>query len=63
MLSSDFNIIELKIPIFFASLVFPFAFAGIAIILIFRLGWPGVIGIVVPILVFPIQNYVGKKNG
>jgi ATP-binding cassette subfamily C (CFTR/MRP) protein 4 len=63
MLSSDFNIIELKMPIFFASLVFPFAFVGIAIILIIRLGWPGVIGIVVPIVVFPLQTYIGKKNG
>ncbi len=63
MLSNDFNNIELKIPTFFASLTFPIAFIGIAIILIVRLGWPGVIGIIVPIIVFPIQNYVGKKNG
>lgn len=63
MLSSDFNIIELKIPIFFASLVFPFAFIGIAIILIIRLGWPGVLGILVPIAAFPVQNFIGKKNG
>lgn len=50
-------------PIFFASIVFPFAFTGITIILILRLGWPGVIGIIIPILVFPIQNYISKKNG
>lgn len=63
MLSNDFNIIEVKIPIFFASLTFPFAFIGIAIILLIRLGWPGIIGIMIPVLVFPIQNYIGKKNG
>ncbi len=63
MLSNDFNIIELKIPIFFAALVFPFAFIGISTILIVRLGWPGVIGIIVPILAFPIQAFVAKKNG
>lgn len=57
MLSNDFNIIELKIPLFFASMVFPFAFIGISIILLIRLGWPGIIGIMVPVLIFPIQNY------
>ena len=63
MLSSDFNIIELKMPIFFAAMTFPFAFVGITIILLFRLGWPGVIGVIIPIIVFPLQNYISKKNG
>ncbi len=63
MLSNDFNIIELKISTFFFALTFPFAFIGIATILIIRIGWPGVIGIMVPIIAFPIQNYIGKKNG
>jgi hypothetical protein len=63
MLSSDFNLIELKIPIFFAALVFPIAFIGILAILIYRLSWPGIIGVIVPILVFPLQNYISKING
>ena len=44
-------------------MTFPFAFIGIAIILLVRLGWPGIVGIMIPILIFPIQNYIGKKNG
>ena len=48
---------------FFASLVFPFAFVGISAILIVRLGWPGVIGIAIPILAFPLQAIIAKKNG
>lgn len=44
-------------------MTFPFAFVGIAIILLVRLGWPGLVGIFIPILIFPIQNYIGKKNG
>ncbi len=63
MISNDFNLIELKIPIFFAALIFPFVFTGISAILITRLGWPGVIGIAVPLIIFPLQAYVAKKNG
>ncbi len=63
MLSNDFNIMELKISTFFVALTFPFAFIGISTILIIRIGWPGVLGILVPLAVFPIQNYIGKKNG
>lgn len=44
-------------------MVFPLSFIGITIILYFRLGWPGMIGVAIPILLFPIQNYVAKKNG
>ena len=63
MLSNDFNIIEAKNSIFFNTLIIPFIFIGVAIILIIRLGWSGIIGIIVPILFFPIQNFISKKNG
>lgn len=63
MLSNDFNIIEMKNSIFFNTLITPFAFIGITIILINRLGWPGIIGVLVPIIFLPLQNYIGKKNG
>jgi ABC-type multidrug transport system fused ATPase/permease subunit len=36
---------------------------GAAIVLGFRLGWPAIIGISVPLLIFPLQTYIGKKNG
>ncbi len=63
MLSNDFNLIELKAPIGFASVIFPFGMIGAAIVLGFRMGWPAIIGICVPILAFPLQTYIGKKNG
>ena len=43
--------------------MFPFGIIGAAIILAFRLGWPGAIGVAVPVLIFPLQVYIGKKNG
>lgn len=63
MLSNDFNIIEAKNSIFFNTLIIPFIFVGVAVILITQLGWPGVIGILIPLIFFPIQNYISKKNG
>lgn len=44
-------------------MIFPFAFVGVAAILIMRLGYPGVVGILVPVVIFPIQAWVSKKNG
>jgi len=63
MLSNDFNLIELKMPIGFAASIFPFGIIGAAIVLGFRLGWPAIIGISIPLLTFPLLAYVGKKNG
>lgn len=63
MLSNDFNIIEVKNSLFFNALIIPFAFIGITIILILRLGWTGIIGIFVPLLFLPLQNFISKKNG
>ena len=63
MLSNDFNTVELKAPILFASIVAPFALVGILAILITRFGWPGILVIVVILVFIPIQGCVGKING
>ena len=36
---------------------------GATIILIVRLGWPGIIGVVVAFVSVPISDYVASKNG
>jgi hypothetical protein len=63
MLSSDFNIIEMLISSPFIAVLFPFALTAIAIILILRFGWPGIIGVILPIVMFPLQKFISKKNG
>jgi hypothetical protein len=63
MLSNDFNLIELQIASLFFAVIFPFALTAIAIILILRFGWPGIISIILPIVMFPLQKFISKKNG
>ncbi len=63
LLSNDFNTIEIKSPVFFASLSSPFVVLGIIGILIYRFGWPGILPIAVIVVILPIQILVGKLNG
>lgn len=63
VLSSDFHALELKAPIFFSSLVIPFALIGIWAILFNRFGWPGSLPIIVILIMMPIQAAVGNLNG
>lgn len=62
MLSNDFNTIETKSPIFFASMITPFALAGIIAILITRFGWPGILILCVIFFFLPFQILVSKMN-
>ena len=41
----------------------PFALVGISAILVSRLGWPGIIILLMIVLLTPLQIYVGKWNG
>lgn len=63
MISGDFNLVEIKSPIFFSALVLPFVIIGITVILVTRLGWAGIIGPLVASLLVPLQFMIGKING
>ena len=63
MISNDFHIIEMKAPFSFPAIVSPFFLIGVIIILVLRLGWPGIIPILVTICLIPLQLCVGKING
>lgn len=63
LLSNDFNTIETKAPIFFASMIAPFGLAGIIAILITRFGWPGILIAAVIMIILPFQILIGKVNG
>ena len=63
MISNDFNTLEFASPLFFASMISPIMFIGVIIILVLRLGWPGVIPIIVIMILIPLQLYVSKVNG
>ena len=63
LLASDFGIIEQRMGLFLFAFTFPIAMIGCTILLILRLGWPGVLGIVMVALVIPISNAISKNNG
>jgi len=63
LLASDFGVIEQRLGLFLNAFIFPIIMIGCTILLIIRLGWPGVLGIVMVILVVPISNAISKNNG
>jgi ATP-binding cassette subfamily C (CFTR/MRP) protein 4 len=63
MFSNDFNIIEFKTPWFFLSSVTPITVTGSIIILILRLGWPGILCPIIVLILLPLQLWISKTNG
>ena len=60
ILSNDFNVIELKGTVIFALMTMPFLLIGNIVILVLRLGWPGIICPLVVVLLIPFQILLGK---
>jgi len=63
LLASDFGVIEQRLGLFISALTFPITMIGCTILLIIRLGWPGILGIVMVAFVIPISNAISKNNG
>jgi hypothetical protein len=49
-------------PVLLVTVSIPFALIGYILILYFRLGWPGVLIVVVMISFIPLQILIGKIN-
>jgi ATP-binding cassette subfamily C (CFTR/MRP) protein 4 len=63
LLASDFGIIEMRIVTFLASFAYPVYAVGTTTLLVTRLGWPGVVALLLVILTLPLSNCVSKRNG
>lgn len=63
LLAGDFNSMETKLMFIFVAASFPFTVFGVAVVLVLRLGWIGLICIFTPILLMPINWGIGVKNG
>lgn len=63
LLSSDLGIIEQMLPISMNASNFPVVMVGSTVLLILRLGWPGVIGIALVFLIVPISFCISRSNG
>ena len=63
LLSNDLSIIETRLVTVMWSTAFPVAFLGITILLLVRIGWVAIIGLIIVLLQIPISNMISKKNG
>jgi hypothetical protein len=53
----------MKLVYLLRGLGIPFVYISSTVVLVFRLGWSGLLCIVIPILFFPLQGLLGKFNG
>lgn len=63
MIANDFNLMENKLILLFRGIGFPVVYIGSTIVLVFRLGWKGLLCICIPLLFLPLQGLLGKFNG
>lgn len=63
LLASDLGVIEARLANFLCAFSFPVFAIGSTILLILRLGWPGVLGIVIVLISVPLTNLISKRNG
>lgn len=63
LLASDLGVFELKLGTFLTCFAFPIVCIGCTVLLIIRLGWPGVLGVIIVVLTFPLSNLISKRNG
>ena len=47
----------------FMAMILPFVMIGVAVILVVRLRWIGLLCVAIPIVIIPIQSLLGRKNG
>ena len=63
LISNDLSVIEMRLHSLLVSAVFPAAIVGITILLVIRIGWISIIGIIIMLIEVPIANRISKKNG
>ena len=64
ILANDFNSIDNRLIYFLGGGIgMPFIYICSAVVLVKRLGWSGLICIVIPMLFFPVQGLLGKISG
>jgi hypothetical protein len=45
------------------ALGFPVIIIGVLILIVYRLGWWGLICLLIPVIIIPIQGFMGKLSG
>lgn len=63
LLANDLGVLEQRVVMLTFASVFPVQLIGLTIILITRIGWGAVVGILVIVAIVPLSVKVSKKNG
>jgi len=63
LLASDLGLLEQRLVVLTFASLFPVQIIGWTIILVFRIGWAAIIGVLVIVLMIPVSMKVSKKNG
>jgi ABC-type multidrug transport system fused ATPase/permease subunit len=63
LIATDLGVIELRLVTVMMATAYPLFLCGITILLITRIGWAAVVGIVIILLFIPITNMISKRNG
>lgn len=63
LLSSDLGVLEQRLVVLTFASLFPVQIIGLTIILVLRIGWAAIIGILVIVLMIPVSMKISKKNG
>ena len=62
LLSSDLTAIENRMQTLLNSIAFPLQFIGVTAILLFRVGWPGLMALITIAVQLIIGNTISRKN-
>ena len=62
LITNDVNTIDIRLAFLMAGMSFPVYFVGITALLIIRVGWAALIGMVPVLLVLPVLNKISKFN-
>ena len=63
LLSSDVGVIEWRMMALIQAFSFPVYAIGTLVILVIRLGWPGLICMLINFLFFPLIGWISSING
>jgi ABC-type multidrug transport system fused ATPase/permease subunit len=63
MLANDFNNMETKLNYLLTAIISPIILIGIIVLIVYRLGWWGLMCLVIPVIIIPIQGLMGKLSG
>jgi ABC-type multidrug transport system fused ATPase/permease subunit len=63
LIATDLGVVEMRLMTVLMATSYPLFLVGITILLITRIGWAAIVGIIIVLLFIPITGMISKKNG